>query len=324
MPDLRREFAMLQPPVSMPADLAAAARALRSATARHYRHLAESMRRHGNDATAQTFERIAAEEDERGRKVELPAGPVGPARGESLDRWARAVLGDGSGVDDAHLATPYSALAVAVRDAERLFRAFSYLAASAERPEVKRAAESLADEELGRGARLRVERRRAYHAELREEAPRYWPSPRAVRSLADLIAAARTVERNIVTRLCLAPVSDPVLTRFCEETLRLADRLDRESRATTTPGPRMLEALAEIAEAAPKPPPEGAIATLREALAEAERAFAFYDTVMTAAADPRIMDRTQDLTREALQRVKLVYEHLDEMIDARDRASANA
>lgn len=320
MSDLRREVATLQPPISNLADLMAVARALRRATAAHYRELAESMRRHGNDVTAATFERIAAQEDERGRMAGAPAGTgIGAATSSTLDRWARAVLGDGRGVEDAHLATPYTALAVVVRDAERLFSAFSYLAASAESPEVKKAAERLADEELGRGARLRVERRRAYHEERREEEPRHWPSPWAVRSLPDLLAAARTVERNTATRLCLAPARDPILSHLCDETLRLADRLDREADAAAAPGPRMKEALEEIAGGGVSPVPEGAFMALREALADAERAFAFYDAVESSAKDENAMQRAQDLTENALRRVKLLYERLDQFVNEAGR-----
>ena len=61
--------------------------------------------------------------------------------------------------------TPYRALSMAVRNEERAFAVWSYVAGFAEDPEIKKSAESMAREELGHVATLRNERRRAYHSE---------------------------------------------------------------------------------------------------------------------------------------------------------------
>ena len=61
--------------------------------------------------------------------------------------------------------TPYRALSIAVRNEERAFAFWSYVAGFAEDPEIKKAAEAMAREELGHVAILRKERRRAYHSE---------------------------------------------------------------------------------------------------------------------------------------------------------------
>ena len=61
--------------------------------------------------------------------------------------------------------TPYRALSMAVRNEERAFAFWSYVAGFAEDPEIKKSAESMAREELGHVATLRKERRRAYHSE---------------------------------------------------------------------------------------------------------------------------------------------------------------
>ena len=61
--------------------------------------------------------------------------------------------------------TPYRALAMAVRNEERAFAFWSYVAAYSEDPEIKQAAEAMAREELGHVSTLRKERRRAYHRE---------------------------------------------------------------------------------------------------------------------------------------------------------------
>lgn len=302
--------AQAQSRISTSKELMAAARALRLGAAGHYRELAATMRRNRNEPTARTFERLADEEDERSRSPDIAIdGDIGEARREKLENWAQTVLGEGRGVDDAQLATPYTALAVAVRDAERIFSAFSYLAALAEKPEVKLTAEGLAEEELGRGALLRVQRRRAYREARQEETGSFWPSPTAVRSLGDLLAAASTVERATAQRHHPAAEKNRVLSRFCEETRALADRLDNEAGAVGGPGPRMANSLRDIP-ATSRPSSQDVTDALREALAEAERAFAFYDAVVSSTDDEKIMQRAQDLTKGALQRVKYLYEEL--------------
>ena len=61
--------------------------------------------------------------------------------------------------------TPYRALSMAVRNEERAFAFWSYVAGFATDPEIKKAAEEMAHEELGHVATLRKVRRRAYHSE---------------------------------------------------------------------------------------------------------------------------------------------------------------
>jgi rubrerythrin len=56
---------------------------------------------------------------------------------------------------------------MAVRNEERAFAFWSYVAAHAEQREIKRAAETMARQELEHAAKLRKERRRAYHKEKR-------------------------------------------------------------------------------------------------------------------------------------------------------------
>lgn len=63
------------------------------------------------------------------------------------------------------LTTPYRALAMAVRNEERAFAFWSYVAAYSKDSEIKQAAEAMAREELGHVSTMRKERRRAYHKE---------------------------------------------------------------------------------------------------------------------------------------------------------------
>ena len=61
------------------------------------------------------------------------------------------------------LVTPYQTLSIAVRNEERAFAFWSYVSADAADPAIRREAERMAGEELQHVARLRGERRRAFH-----------------------------------------------------------------------------------------------------------------------------------------------------------------
>jgi rubrerythrin len=67
-----------------------------------------------------------------------------------------------------HLLTPYRALAVAVRNEERAFAFFSYIAAAAPDEKSRKIAEELAKDELAHAWLLRRERRKAYRSEARD------------------------------------------------------------------------------------------------------------------------------------------------------------
>jgi rubrerythrin len=286
--------------------------ALRQAASRHYSELALQMRRHGNESTAEVFERLAAEEKQRSHSSDLRELVIHEhPRQTKIERWARSILGEGTGVDDAHLATPYGALAVAVRDAVRIYSAYVYLAAWAEKPELKTAAERLAEEEFARATHLRVQRRRAYHDGRSEEAVRFWPSSSAVRTLGDLLALASAVERITAERCGAGAVKNAAVYRFCEKTRSLANRLEEDARTTGQPGARIREILRDIEKVGQKKPPQGEAEALRQALADAEQAFAFYDGVVASTNDEAVMQRAQQLTDEALQRVKSLYVQLD-------------
>lgn len=92
--------------------------------------------------------------------------------------------------DESIALTPYGALAIAVRNEERAFAFYTYLAAMAQDGALRRRAESLAREELDHVAQLRSLRRRAFH----DERPARRPAPRTV---AALRRAAAALEREL-------------------------------------------------------------------------------------------------------------------------------
>lgn len=155
-------------PVRTLEELLAIAHAMEREAATRYAELAQRMLAEGDRALAEVFERLAAEE--RGHL-------------DSVVRWSEAEKGrapdpallprqlpetfddEGVSATDPRLLTSYRALSMAVRNEERAFAFWTYVAAHAERPEIRTAAEAMAHEELDHVATLRRERRRAFHAE---------------------------------------------------------------------------------------------------------------------------------------------------------------
>jgi rubrerythrin len=149
-------------------ELFALAHAMEDEAATRYAQIAGRLRADGNPSLAEVFERLAAEE--RGHLdsvVHWSQREKGRAPDPSLVRWAPPDTFDdeGAGTTDPRLLTAYRSLSMAVRNEERAFAFWSYVAAHAASEEIRRAVEAMAHEELDHVATLRRERRRAYHAE---------------------------------------------------------------------------------------------------------------------------------------------------------------
>lgn len=153
------------PPVGSRDELMAVARALEQEAARRYRELAARMRLRREERVALLFDFLASVEDKHAEAaamsmIEADEPAIVPERvawdmPESFDEE------EGS----SHLLTPYRALAVAVRNEERAFAFYSYVAAEAPDDAARQLAEELARDELAHAFLLRRERRKAYHKE---------------------------------------------------------------------------------------------------------------------------------------------------------------
>lgn len=148
-------------------ELFALAHAMEQEAADNYDSLAKEMRGQGKDDLAEVFTHLAAAEREhvdsvtqwsQSRRGKRPDPAM--VRWEAPEAFAPEAAAE---VKTSRLMTPYRALAIAVRNEERAFAFWSYLAAYSHDPEVKKASEAMAKEELGHVATLRKERRRAYH-----------------------------------------------------------------------------------------------------------------------------------------------------------------
>ena len=124
---------------------------------------------------AEVFAQLAAAEREHVDSVtRWSQSRRGKAPDPALVRWEAPETFDAETareIGTSRLTTPYRALAMAVRNEERAFAFWSYVAAYSKDSEIKQAAEAMAREELGHVSTLRKERRRAYHKE-HEEAGR--------------------------------------------------------------------------------------------------------------------------------------------------------
>lgn len=183
-------------------ELLAVAQALEIEAAARYRQLAARMQADGAETVAAEFRLLADFEQ---------------SHVETIDARGRAMLGHDivevsaswqlpPGTSDADLATstdfgPYQALAFAVRNEERAFAFYAYVAAEATDEPIRLLAEDLARAELMHAAHLRRFRRRAF----RSDPPTAHEIPASLDELITLArrwnAAAGAAHRELAARL---------------------------------------------------------------------------------------------------------------------------
>lgn len=171
MPFLRTSLLSAEPAGVLESldELFALGHAMEQEAAQKYDSLAEEMRGQGKADLAEVFTRLAAAEREHVDSVtKWSQSRRGKSPDPALIRWEAPETFAPDAAAEAktsQLMTPYRALAMAVRNEERAFAFWSYLAAYSRDADIKKAAEAMAREELGHVATLRKERRRAYHQE---------------------------------------------------------------------------------------------------------------------------------------------------------------
>jgi rubrerythrin len=276
-------------PVRSLEELFAIAEAMEEESASRYTELSAQMRSLNLPAVAAAFETLAAEE--RGHAEHVAAwsrARTGTSPDPAMIRWRPPETFDeeeARALASSRLASAYRALSMAVRNEERAFALWTYIAAQAEDPAVRDAAERMAGEELHHAALLRRERRRAFQAERSRESggPRRRPIVEAAfaeRSLAVLLAAlaAQSAAPEELARLGVET------TEMAEEATRLADRIDTRE-LPTMPGSGM-----------------PASADLTEALRWSERAIEAYLAEADAARTEEAMAQLQLMARRAIAR----------------------
>lgn len=205
-----------------------------------------------------------------------------------------------------HGLTSYRLLAFEVSAARRRFALYSYAAAAAQDPEVRDFAEVCAGKELALAAELRNDRRRAYRRDREALAAEAYPSPAQVKSLGDLVAAALFIEQELLRRLTEAEQSLAVSRSCLEATRNQVDDLRSLAREVGRPNATLAGLLTRPGGS----PSSGGSEDRKGAmpfprlLAECERAFAFYDSVVGEAANASTMLEAQALSQAAVERIK--------------------
>jgi rubrerythrin len=149
-------------------ELLAIASAMEQEAIDGYSELASLMRQENRPDMEAVFERLIAEENQHlGNVVRWSENVRNKKPDLAHLRWEPADTFDEEGARTvaSALLTAYRAFSMAVRNEERAFLFWTYVAANANEPEVQKAAEQMAREEMGHLTTLRRERRRAFHAQ---------------------------------------------------------------------------------------------------------------------------------------------------------------
>jgi rubrerythrin len=124
------------------------------------------MLQQGDTALAAQFATLAEVEDHHAVHVaERGQALLGRAPDPAWARWDLPASQDAQEEEAGATLSAYQALAFAVRNEERAFAFYTYVAAEAVQPDVRTLAEDLARDELQHAALLRHHRRRAFHAD---------------------------------------------------------------------------------------------------------------------------------------------------------------
>lgn len=152
-------------------ELLAVAMAMERDSADRYAALAKHMRAAGREELAEVFDRLVSEESGH---IDMIVGWAQQLRHhEPKALPAETVPRDVFDDENLALVSPelldaYHSLAIAVRNEERAFVFWSYMAAQSASPEIRAAAERMAREELEHAKKLRHERRKAFFRHRRD------------------------------------------------------------------------------------------------------------------------------------------------------------
>ncbi len=263
-------------------ELFAIAQALEHEASTRYVALAAHARLEGLPELASLFERLA--QDERHHEafvVDWAKRTKGKPPDPADLRWAPPEILEDATAGElavARTTTAYRILSMAVRNEERAFSFWSYVAAEAPSSDIRAAAERMALEELHHVSLLRRARRHAYHDQRRRH------PPDAAQGLSDRLAEALVLERRLSLQL-----------RDLASRMPAGDRTRAEAMAGEAEAmARELEPLAQT--------PRLPIDEL-DAIASAERLVDDYIGIAEATRDEHTALATQSLAARAIDRL---------------------
>ncbi len=276
-------------------ELMAVADAMEREAGHRYRELTRYMQLRGEERLAELFAFLGQTEDKHADQVEERARDIiGKSPDLAVIRWELPKDFEDEAARS-YLLTPYRALAIAVRNEERGFAFYSYLAAGAETDRLRELAESFAKDKLDHAALLRRERRKAWREEIASSSvPVGWEWPESLGALwtqaAAIEGAAADGHRAIAEALRAA--GDAQAAALFEEAA--AD----ESACAANVGAN-LEALSIPALTMPSK-------TVVDGLRILEYAFERYSDIVEHASDEAVMREAQALSEHALRRLARV------------------
>ncbi len=268
----------------------AAAISMEEEAAARYRDLAERMRLQSVQDLEALFLFLADIEDKHAREVRRRSAAKGaPVENVKSVRWELPEKFEEQ-EGRSYVLTPYSALAIAVRNEDRAFAFYTYLAAHAPTAEIRLIAEELASDELDHAGLLRRERRKAWRAQPVEE-----PVPIPA-DLASFFARAASVEQ--LSALGHRSLSD----KLSEQGHAFAANLFATVAEEEEKSAREAGARGSTGAGGKLPPAE----TLRDGLRLLESAFNQYAEIAEQARDEAVMEAAQDYQARALRRLSYV------------------
>ncbi len=264
--------------------------AMEEEAAARYRDLAERMRLQGVTNLEALFRFLAGIEDKHADQIRNRSG----AKAAHIDGTARVRWELPEKFEEqegrSYVLTPYSALAIAVRNEDRAFAFYAYLAAHASSPTIRAAAEVLAQDELDHAALLRRERRKAWRMQPAEPPLEV---PNDVTSFFARVAAVEELSaqgHRALSRRLIAQGRVFEAKLFSD----VADEEESCARDARTRG---------VSPASGKAPPAE---TIRDGLRLLESAFNQYAEIAERAQDEKVMTSAQDFQARALKRLSYI------------------
>ena len=258
----------------------------------------------GHDAEPdEALRRLASEANQRAERLARDALSMGVqapwTEAEVLE--ACPDVAPPSDLDDAIGQSLYRALAWAVENQQWAFRLFSYLAAHIRDSVARQWAEDMARDRLSQAARLRSERRRAFHEDRKAGRLGIQDLAAKVGSSGDLRVAAVLLEQAIATQLS-ADAGEGA-----QEALRQSRFLVAELGPTVEEGGPLLRDAENLLD-----PGRGVDA----AQVSLDRAFCFYDAVLRRAPDEETFLLAQRMAQACLDRMNRLQSATGARIDA--------
>lgn len=273
-------------------ELFAVARAMEREAARRYEDLAARMRLRGEPKLYELFKFLARIEGKHAAHIEQESlRTTGQAVRDAGLQWEVPENFDEESASS-QLLTPYLALAIAVRNEERAFAFYCYVAAEAREAAIRVLAEELAKDELGHAKLLRHERRKAYREPSTTSAIRSRAIPATVEELLanalSLESAAATNHRALAEQLS---DNDPALAQ-------LFSRAAADEQATAMQAAQRLGAKLPVRKPA-------AAASIGDGLRILEEAFNFYADVAERSDSEQVIAEAQNLAGATVRRLAL-------------------